>query len=101
LVNSSYNLNGMSNPVSKYAFKTTGSVPQPGPEASFGDGSAALADGAAALAVATGAGDWDTAPGEAHAPTTLAMSSATAKGAARQVLRVSVISVLNMDTPPP
>ena len=54
-VNSSDSLNGRSNPVSKYAFMTTGSVPQSGVVAALAGGSDPPADGATAVAAWRGA----------------------------------------------
>src|SRR5512142_1997677 len=61
LVNSSESLKGMSNPVSKYAFITTGSLPQLGPVAAGASvaavvGASVAAEACVAAGAAVGAG---------------------------------------------
>src|SRR6478609_1020285 len=79
LVNSSESLNGRSNPVSKYAFNTTGSVPHDGPAAAALDEGAVLASVLAAGAVVgavVAAGDGVvTAPGDAQPANRMAVTA--------------------------
>src|SRR5215207_7036152 len=100
-VNSSDSLNGMSKPVSKYAFRMMGSVPQSGPAATGSDGVAeAGAVSAGPLGVTAGVAD-PSAPGEAHAATRIAATAMVARraGTSREEMRCPD-RMLSTMTPP-
>jgi hypothetical protein len=91
----------MSKPVSKYAFSTTGSVPQEGPVAvALADGEPAADDDGAPAVAAAGVADGVTAPGGAHAAARLATAVTKATRATHVLARRWIESMLTMASPP-